>query len=253
MTEIDIGLIENQESQEQLHIAEENLIEEYLEGDLTEAEIDLFKKNFLTSEERSSQLTTIAELKRYSQNLQIDKEEKTKLRDSEPTFFRGLSRIFSSQPISVAATLLVVGFFGTIAWFSFFANNGLEAEYASRNTGDFSDISKFTHHKNIALLREKERGMDYVDPILQSEFTESLFVRVAIKSDKKEREAFNLKVVKGEKVLFSQKSIGDYKNESGRELRFLLPSEILEPGIYFLKIESVENPNNTLTRSFTIK
>ncbi len=254
---VDIGLIENADFVEELIFAEEKLIEEFLEGELNKEEIALFEKNFLVSDSRKQQFELIADLKRYAMNLETDNAEVDSETFPKPNFFQSLTERLWSQPIGAVAAVIFVGLLGTLIWFSFFGGvnrtSALEAEYRALNAGDFSDVSKFRELKKLILISGKTRGENRSDEIIKKDLTDKLFVNIAIQSDADEKELFKLKVLQQEKVVFLQTKIQGYSTGFGRELRFLLPSEVFEQGTYELEIESVKNPANRLVRSFTIK
>lgn len=63
---VEMGVIEDKISANEIFIAESELIEDYLEESLSEAEREMFEKNFLTTEDRRDRVNEIRLLKRFS-------------------------------------------------------------------------------------------------------------------------------------------------------------------------------------------
>ena len=89
--ELDLQIISNKSLEEELYLAEDALIEDYLDETLPAAEVELFHKNFLISEAREDQLKELAALKNYAQNT-IQKEVSGKPADN---FFQKLKNAFT--------------------------------------------------------------------------------------------------------------------------------------------------------------
>src|SRR5215203_7459843 len=111
---LDLILISSKSLEEELCLAEDALMEDYLDEMLSSEEIELFHKNFLTSEARKDQLRELAALKNYAQNI-VQKEVSAKSADN---FFRKLKNTFTLnfRPLAAVFGLLIVGILAIAIW-----------------------------------------------------------------------------------------------------------------------------------------
>lgn len=75
--EMDLRIISGASLEDELLAAEDDLMDDYLDGILSPADAELFRRNFLVSDERRAALQHLAGLKKYARNFaarRIDKE-----------------------------------------------------------------------------------------------------------------------------------------------------------------------------------
>ena len=103
---VNLRIISDEAFAEELFLAENDLIEDYLEGSLSNAEVQLFRTNFLTSPERKQQLSLTRDLRRFAAQAAPIPEVKHNLFDWRP--------IFSIQWLRFAAlaTIVIAAVFG---------------------------------------------------------------------------------------------------------------------------------------------
>lgn len=257
MEAIDLQLISDEDFEENLIIAENNLIEDFLEGELTSAEIDYFHKNFLISNDRKTQVDNVRQIKQYAGTFDFEKNSDELESEPNDNFFRRLSQTFSMQLVRAFAVIFIVGLTGSLIWFGFFYKtvglDPLETEFAKLNKEDFSDLAKYKGLSRLILLNGNTRGSDESNELLREKLTEDVLLNLALRTDSKEVEFYTVELIKNKKAIFTQPDIRTYKNEVGQELRFIIPSKILELGQYQIILTSNSDANNKLVYSFTVK
>lgn len=107
-------LLTDDEYFEELELVKEELIDQYVNGALTNAERERFEQYFLTTQDRRRNLRLAQGLKEYAATA----TEKTGVREKPGRVSPLLSwmRAFSASPLAVAATLLVVAGLSFSAW-----------------------------------------------------------------------------------------------------------------------------------------
>lgn len=256
--EIDLQLITDDSLEEDLHFAEENLIEDFLEGNLAEEEKTLFHSNFLISKDRYNQVETIANLKRYAKgfdNGSIVDEEKY---ETKLNFFQRLKTVFPIlTPANAIISLLVIGFLLCLVWLVYFNDsNGLsdlEREYVELNKADFNDLSKFDEASRIVLINGQTRSEKKLNELLKRKMSEKVLFNLALPNGISKNEKFKIFVLKNNEKVFTQTDIPIYQNDLGSELRFVLPSKIFQVGQYQIIVESTNTTENKTVYSFSVK
>jgi hypothetical protein len=253
---IDLEILASDEIAETLIIAEENLIEEQLEGELNETEQSLFFKKFLTNEERRFQFRLISQLKQFSNNAQ-NENIRVKPVNENKSIFQRLIKPLVLQPSMSIVLILIFGLIIGLIWVNFSNTNdnltAIDIEYAKINSQDFSDLSKFNESEHLVLINEKVRGINKSNRLQKTNLKERVFINIALRSDSAGKETFQIKVIKNNIVIFKQLKIPVFKNDFGDELRFLMPTQILEPGNYKIKVISNDDRNNNFDYSFVVE
>jgi len=123
--------------EEDIAIAESELIEEYREGTRPEEERELFESHYLSSDQHRDLVNELALLKRYSSG-------------PAEAYLTGEIRAVRALPPryghhTLAAAVLLVGILGSLAWWMFQGEQrtAIEQEFAERNAGDLGDLSLY--------------------------------------------------------------------------------------------------------------
>lgn len=246
--EIGVQIISDETFEEQLLIAENELIEDFIDKNLTPNEEKLFHENFLICEDREKQLAEIY----YSK--QISKKHFTGIQEPpEKTFWeklKDLKLVFAVPLFAVVLIAAVIGFY-------FVSNRSslspLETDYAKLNSQDFSDSKTFSQFSNVSLISETYRSNDDSKKLNTENFSEKVFFRLAILFNIPENESLSAEVIKDQKTIFHQPNVRVYKNQSGQEFRLLLPKEIFSKGAYRIKIENPKTENPAITYDFVVE
>ncbi len=255
--ELELRIIADKELEESLIVAEESLIEEFLDGELTEEEKELFHKNFLISEERILQVKTIAQLKRYARDFKEDTYIDETRSETEKNFFLKLLDLLKLKPAlamySFVFLALIAGIFG---FYYFSQTNGLtdlEREYVELNQKDFKDLSKFDEFSRIVLAGGQTRSSEITNELIKRKMSEKVLFNLALPAGKNENEKWTVELIKNNRTAFTQTEIPAYQNEFGSELRFVLPAKILELGKYELIAKSENESEKRVFYSFSVR
>ena len=202
-----------------ISIAEDELIEEYLEGSLSSDEKELFENHYLSSSDHRDLVNELALLKRYSSG-----PAQAYLTGEMPVPSEGLSQY---RPLAAAAVIVVIGLLGLLSWRMF--NVGpllpLEQRYVELNSGDLSDLSQYS---SMVLVRESE-----IQPAREPRFktagpgTSFLFRMPVGGPDPK---VYDAAVSIGGRETLKLNKLQHYSDGGSNEVRLLLPREMITPG-----------------------
>ena len=253
---IDLEVISNKEVEETLIVAEETLIEDYLDDTLNLEEKELFHKNFLTNEERKSQLLIISQLKNYAKVNNFEATDNNE-EEIELNFFQRLNLVFANPLFSSLFIIVFLGFIGGLIWFGYSSNSNnlsqLESEFATLNKSDFTNEADYKENSKLDLISGTSRGKSETKEFQKELLTKNVLFNLVILTDLKSPELFKVELYKGNELVFTQPEINIIKVKSAGVLRFLLPSKILDKGQYQIKAQSNRNSDNKLTYSFLVK
>jgi len=249
--EIELRLITDAEFEANVIAAENDLVEDRLDGALTEDEIRNFDANYLITPERLRNLETVALLRQYAKAKSQNRA--SVIREEAPSLSLAdkIRNIFSGIPaIAYAACLILVIGAAAYIWLGRGSTN-LQTEYASLNKQDLSDLDKFKALPLITATAGSLRGSGSGSGIKIATMDGSVFVRLAL-IELKDQPTFNVSLMRGATVLLQLDALRSYDAGSGKEIRLLLPAKILEKGTYQIKATAPDHPESPLTYSFTI-
>ena len=248
---IDIDIISGKVPEEDLQIAEHDLIENYLEKSLTANEVELFHKNFLLSREREMQLEFISQLKSHAKSA-----EPALVVESEPagvSFIGQLQNLLSGNPARAVFAILIVGIVVGLIWISLSGPgnlNPLEQEYAKLNAS-VVDPEKYPNLKRLELVAGTTRSGGDSPTIDKDQLTDSVLFNLVQPSLGAEGN-FKVELLQQGRVLFTQNEIPMHRAQVGGEFRFLLPSSLFEKGDFEIRV-SAEDGQTTLVFPFTVE
>lgn len=159
---------------EQLLIAEDELIDEYLAGDLADAENESFNRFFLITQERKQRLRLIRNLRKYAMQSET---QIVKQSSPEKTGRFNWRELFSSPSVRLAATAVLLIIVGVVVWRVAFYESDvdkglaqLRAAYSgqrpteSRSTAGFAYAPLIVTRGSEPVLGDKKaRERAYVD------------------------------------------------------------------------------------------
>lgn len=254
---IDLEIISDESLEETLLFSEHDVIEDYLEGTLSQNEVELFYKNFLISPDREKLVAEIAGLKRFARKAKMGKTSSNFSNDSDPSFFNKLRRILTLQPAKAVFTILLIGaFFGVILFtvFNQITENDqtpLEMEYAELNKKDFSDLEKYKEFTRFDLISGSTRGFNDNKKFNKTNISDKIFMRLALPANLGFEEVFNIEIEQNGIGVFTQNGIYPYKNPNGEELRILVPKSIIKTGDYIIKAKN--SKTSEIVYAFTVE
>ncbi len=251
--ELELRLISDAEFEANVLAAENELIEDRLDNSLTETETRNFDENYLSSPERIKNLETVALLRRYAKLQLQQTANSTGEVEGHVSFFDKIRDLISGIPaIAYAAFLvLIIGVGLAYIWLGGnTADRSLQTEYALLNEQDLSDLNKFRSLPLITAVPGVVRGNGQNVKVLNSE--KSVFVRLVL-IDLQNETVLNASLVHSNSTLLKFDSLRTYEINGSRELRLLLPANLLQKGAYQIKASPVDNPGKEVIYSFTIE
>lgn len=134
--DVELRLLSDDDFAAEVEIAEDELIDEYINQELSRQEREHFEQNFLITPERHSKLISAQAFKRYLDRIPAPSPKKRSLfevlRDWLLPPSRG-SLGFLSSPISAALTVLIIAGLGLFTWRQFFYESDLEKGLVALN------------------------------------------------------------------------------------------------------------------------
>lgn len=252
MEAIDRQIFSDEITAENLHLAEDALMEDYLDEALSPAETGLFHENFLISETRKNQLAQLAALKKYVRN----KTENKKAENEKKNVNRNLKYFFGFRRAAIAFGLLIIALVGIGVWQLNFnsknENSALAEEIAALNKQDLGDLKKYENFSKLSLLPGQLRSSDAKTTLEDDGISQTVLIRLALPPEETAQK-FNLKIVRNGKENISLDDVSVYDNQIGKEIRLLVPSSFLKAGEYKIEL-SPENENVfPVNYSFTVR
>ncbi len=244
--EIELRLISDAAFEDELILAREILMEDYLDEMLSPDEVEKFRTNFLSCEKRVNEVKILAALKIYARRNTSKETAPERSENSSGSFFDKLAAFFSvnMRPIAAAAVILISVFIGYI--FLIPENNEL-AELNGRNLQNTEEYRNLT---NLSLASGILRSSDQISAISADKLTDTVFLRLALTL---EGEFFDVNITGNEKKIASGLRVRAYSNQNGREIRLLLPSASLIPGNYKIEVFPADISNTPVTYSFAVR
>ena len=246
---IGVQIISDPSFEDQLMIAENELMEDFLEKNLTPAEEKLFYSNFLICEDRVNDLKALSLLKSYARSISQTEDLSNNSINPIDSFWTTLKNAFSNhlRPATAILSLILILFLGGLIWI-YLKNSGfqptqLEQEYAQLNQKDLSNLSDYSNYTNLGLISVTLRDASVSPKLNVSNATEKVFFRLPLPIAVADKDLLNIEVLSNQKSIFTQQKIQIYQNQNGQEVRLLLPKSILNNGQYQIKLI---NPNSNL-------
>jgi hypothetical protein len=103
---------------------------------------------------------------------------------------------------------------------------------------------------NLNLISGTLRSSERIPEIDSDKLTDPVFLRLALPLS---GDFFDVNITANDKNIVSNLRARAYSNQSGRELRLLLPASVLTPGNYKVEVFPAETPKMPVTYSFTVK
>jgi CHAT domain-containing protein len=149
---VELQILENPEFAENMEIAETNLIEEYLDGELAINDQKLFEENYLTCEPRLKKVEFLKSVKKFA------KSQSTTINETMPSFFETLKNKFNLRPLTLA--------FGTIA---LICAVGITSYFVWKNSTNKSEtllaLNDYQKQKNERPLDSRISDFDYAPKV----------------------------------------------------------------------------------------
>lgn len=255
--EFEMQLFTNRDLAGEISMAEEDLVESYLDETLSPAERKSFELFFLSSPRRKTQLEVLRRLKFHGNN-EIQTPPKIVVRPSVSIFDQFKKAVFLSPAMSLVV-LFVFIFLLASYWdlmrSKFWLNGGHSTtdEVSRLNQQDLSDLSNYTDSPNVNLAPVTLRSGDNSTKTLNKEnLTKPTLLQLALPPELSAN-SFQVRLLRGGKELSAFEPIRFYENKNGRELRLLLPPEILTAGAYQIEVRNADGRDGTLIYFFSVR
>jgi hypothetical protein len=240
--EIGGRIIADGEFAEKMSLAEEELCEEFLDDALTAEETELFYRNFLTTPGRVELLEETALFRSFAQDHPAAVSESQPEEKKTGSFFDRFKGFpaFSWRPIAAVLIIIVLG---AIIWrVVFYEARGLsqiEKDYAALNAKDLTNAPETANLSSKSLIAGTFRDTSEAAPELNSaNLTEKVLFRLALPPGTSRNAVFDLELIRGGQIVFRQTELRVYQNQSGQELKVILPKSVLSKGAYQIKLNS---------------
>lgn len=247
--EIDLQIITDDSLSYALALAEHDLIEDHLDQSLSPEEADLFRQNFLISDERRQMIIDTSLLREYA-----DQYGEPVITVSEPasSVFEKLKAIFS-RPAFAGTAVVAALLIALLVWQVFIRDTStqLEREYAAMNVKDLSNAGEFAGLSSISLASANLRDANSGSRQSVANMTETILVRLALPNGDGTQQ-FKAIFSRAATTIFTIGGVKSYQNPNGKEVRMLVPKSVLEKGQYQIRLER-PNGESPLTYSVTIE
>jgi hypothetical protein len=238
---------------QEFQIQEEELIQDFVDDNLTDSENQKFENHFLISKERQEKVKFAQSLRKHvdqKTNESIIQNEITQETSEKNLSFFSFSFLQKAVP-AFAIVLIVFGF----VWFIFLSSGDdlspLEKEFTKLNAGDLSNPEKFTN--SLSLISGNPRSSSEIEKISKGKLVDRVLFRLALPAQTDSTKNFEIQLLKDQKVIFTQNEIRSYNNESGKELRLLIPAAILEKGTYQIRAKRPDKKNSRFSYTFLVE
>lgn len=248
--QIDLQLIADADFEEDLLLAKNNLMEDYLEDSLSLEENEAFQQNFLVTEERKKEFENLALLINYVQNRRrSDKTAGEQKATSPGDFIEKLNKFFTInlRPLALGFAALFIAAF--LIGYAFYYNSS-ESELAELNRQNFEKVENYRNLTNLNLIAGTLRGSNGTVRLSADKLTDPVFLRLALPV---KNSNFKVNIFRNEEKIVSDLQIRPYSNQSGQELRLILPVSYLTKGSYKIEAAPMDSDASPFVYSFTVQ
>ncbi len=256
--EIDLLVISDKSIGDELSLVEDELLEDFIDKQLSDEELESFYQNYLICDERKSKLNQIRMLRRHAKD--IDSEDLESSADHESDGF--LIKLAKMLGITQHPSLAFLGFLilvlsGVVIWQLAFRDIGQKqdssyAQVVELNRRDLNDLSLFLGISNVSLFYGDVRSSTSDAPVKIDELSENILVRLAIPPEFSDLNEFNIRIDSGGQSPVLLNKMPGYKHTNGSELRILLPKSIIKKGELKLVVEPKGKPENKLNYTLRV-
>lgn len=249
--EIELRLISDADFEGDMIEAETELVEDYLDGALSDSESKLFEENYLVTPERRKNVQESAMLHSFARQKMADGGTNADIAVRPglgPVSLLDRIRAVFPLPVAAAAILLIAAVLGYFFLLGGGPDASLQTEYTALNRQDLSDLDKFRSMPGFTALPGNLRGGGGAAK-LTGLSGESVFVRLALPVEWKDKHTVSVRLLRSNSPLLVLDPVRTYANTGGAEIRLLLPVKLLSKGSY--RIEAVVNePPSTMLVSY---
>lgn len=254
-SDFELLLLTDQEFVATIEIAEEELIDDYLDGLLTSDEMVRFEHFFLNSPDRVKQIEFSRQLKNYSKNFLADSKTNelpntASVDERESSnFFKFLLRPSFAVPIIGLFLLIIVGT-SYLIWQSRSIRTG--NEIAEINQKDLSNLSGYAALTKLTLISAATRDSTEPKTLLLKSAAEQIFLRLSLPPQFGSDSA-RVSISYDNQPFLNLDSIKVYSSQLGRDVRIIVPKVKLAPGSYLVEVKGSSSPVESATYVFEVE
>ena len=245
---IELRVIEDEEFGTEAMAAEDQLIESYLDGELSEDDVRRFTSSYLVTEERVRRVKELAALRAAVSRSSSPRVEAVQKTGFDLSNFFG--RFGPALAMGAAALVLVA----VAGWWLFSSDRpatDLESQYASLNKGDMSDLNRLAAYSEVELVPGTLRSTDGGSKIVTSNLTETVLFRLPLDFEPPSDTQFRALILRDEKGIFTVDNLRPVRDSSGLEFRVLLPKALFQSGQYQIRLSQYESKNAPIVFNLT--
>lgn len=243
ISKISESILKQDELDEVLAFEIENLIEDYLEGSLTAAELALFEANFMVSRQRSRQVEELRLLKSYAQARTLAIHQQLSATDEIPPadigFFSRVLRLPSFRIGFAAGAFILL----TISILYFGLRQDNDSEIAELNQRNFSDLSQFAGIERITIGSGSTRNSESRASVTRNS-NEVLF-RLVLPEGWTGNERYRISLLKDDRSIFAVDQLDAYNVGHIKELRILVPAGRIPSGRLLFRVSQSASGKDT--------
>ncbi len=239
--EIGVRIIEDMSFADEMSQAEIDLIEDYLEGGLTDSETELFEQQYLVSDERRERVREIALLKRYARGAQTSASVEPVAKNI-PWFrrFTVLVPVFGLVIIAVIAGLLLVGDKGG-------------SDYAQLNRQNLRDPSVIGNAQVVEITPGTYRSGTPGPVIVVGGDSPAVLFRLPLNFSVDPNTIYDASIDHDGRKVFTVDGVRLYMEGGTLEARVLAPREVLSTGTHHIRLVRRESDNAPVVYTFEIR
>ena len=242
--QIDLRLIEDEEFAARLRLAESELVEDHLDGGLSESQERLFREVYMVTDARKQFVRETMLLKEYAQKAVGPPRTTPETKTGRSSWLGFISSAFLRPATAAAVVLLLAG--GVVIWQV--ASRGLsplERQYAEINGRDMGDLAEFQSYSSVSLVPGSFRDQERTRPISLSGSPESVFFRLAVPTGGAAE--YEAELQQGGRHVMSLGKVRVYENGAGKDARLFIPASALTPGQYDIRLTDPRGASGPLT------
>lgn len=244
MQAIDLEIFTNRELVEWLAVTEDELMEDFLDKQLTGSELKSFKLYFLNSPKRVERLNMLRVLLSFAKNEYISDTNDVQ----SQTIPAAIKSFFSKKryPVLVVSAFCLLLFGGIAAFLLFYPGAGKDSpsqiEISRINQRDKSNLSEYENQSHFSLAPGIVRDKEALKSLSKADLTETVLLRLAVPNTVKSN-SFQVNISRqgdssgNDLRLALLREVQPFSQQNGLEVRLLLPASLLTPGTYRVDIQ----------------
>lgn len=247
MEKVDLQIISDANLEAVLQRAESELMEDYLEKNLTAEETRKFENDFLVNDERRKDLEFLRLMKTRAS---AKPDEIPAAAETETWSFAKMAGRLFPIPAFVAALFIVLGIFGF--YFLIKSREAQQRNYIVQlNHRDLSNLEELKYLSSLSLAEGSFRDSNATARLSGDKLSEEVLIRLALPPDIQVKSVFEVNLLQNNMNVLTLKDISSYSNQAGQEMRLIFPREEMKKGSYQIELRKGADP--PLVYSFTVE